>query len=455
MRAGAHSEPPDGAAALEAAHEVLVRFCVLPVPEAAHAVVLWCAATHALPALPAAPRLVITSPVKRAGKTRLLDVIEGISYAPLPTMNATTAAVFRSLDVNHPPTLLFDEVDTIFGSARAAENNEDLRGLLNAGFQRGKAALRCVGPTQKPTLFPTFAMAALAGIGALPDTITDRAVNIRMRRRKPGETVRPFRERRDRPTLEKVRSALTTWLATDPSAAAALTVAEPQMDLEDRAADVWEPLIAVADLAGGRWPALARAAVTKLTADAAEDDTETVGVQLLHDLHEVFGSVTSDWVPTEVLQLHLRQLDGAPWSEMDLTGHKIGKLLGEFGIKSVRNPERTKRGYTRVAFTDAWERYPVHEPSDQASEPSRSVRTPPEQGKHPDTSSDASDVPHEASGEASSDSRSSHTIRTLPDAPDTYPAQNTCRDCKKATRSALIDRLCRSCHFANRKPAAS
>jgi len=153
---GAEDWAPDGAAALDAARTVLVRYCVLPFPEAADAVVLWCAATHALPSLPAAPRLAITSPVKRAGKTRLLDVIEGIAYKPLPTMNSTTAAVFRSLDVAHPPTLLFDEVDTIFGSARVAENNEDLRGLLNAGFQRGKAALRCHGPSQKPTLFATF-----------------------------------------------------------------------------------------------------------------------------------------------------------------------------------------------------------------------------------------------------------------------------------------------------------
>ena len=159
---------------LDRALAQLLRFCILPTIEAAHAVVLWVACTHALPGLPAAPRLAITSAVKRSGKTRLLDIVEGLSHEPLPVMNATVAAVFRSLGVDHPPTLIFDEVDTIFGSKRVAENNEDLRGLLNAGFQRGKDALRCVGPQQTPTLFPTFAMAALAGIGGLPDTIIDR-----------------------------------------------------------------------------------------------------------------------------------------------------------------------------------------------------------------------------------------------------------------------------------------
>ena len=421
---GAEDWAPDGAAALDAAHDVLTRFCVLPFPEAAHAVVLWCAASHALPSLPAAPRLAITSPVKRAGKTRLLDVIEGISYEPLATMNATVAAVFRSLDQEHPPTLLFDEVDTIFGSARVAEGNEDLRGLLNAGFQRGKAALRCVGPTSKPTLFPTFAMAALAGIGGLPDTITDRAVNIKMCRRKPNETVHPFRERRDRPALEVVRSGLSEWL-TDPSVLAALETAEPKMTLEDRAADVWEPMIAVADQAGGRWPELARAAALRLTADAAQDDNETLGMQLLHDLQQVFAElVKGEWAPTEALLINLRQLDGAPWADMDLTPHRIGKLLGAFGIKSVRNPERTKRGYTRAAFADAWERYPVQEQPDQASEASGSVRTPSDQGKQPDASPDALDAANEASGKASGHNRRSDPLRTLPDGSDASPARN-------------------------------
>ena len=439
-----------GAEALDKAHDVLTRFCVLPFPEAAHAVVLWCAATHALPSLPAAPRLAITSPVKRAGKTRLLDIIEGISHEPLSTMNATTAAVFRSLDVDHPPTLIFDECDTIFGSARVAENNEDLRGLLNAGFQRGKKALRCVGQNQKPTLFPTFAMAALAGIGGLPDTITDRAVNIRMRRRKEGETVSPFRERRDRPALKKVHKALETWLSK-PGVRKALEGATPSMELEDREADVWEPLIAVADLAKGEWPERARAAARKLTAQAAEDDTETLGVQLLHDLQQVFtGSIKGDWVPTEVLLLHLRQLDGAPWADMDLTGHRIGKLLGAFGIKSVRNPERTKRGYTRAAFADAWERYPVQEQSDQASEPSGSVRTPSDQGKQPDASPDALDAPNEASGEASGHNRRSDPLRTVPDASDASPVRNVCRECGKTTHRSLLDGTCRVCHFARR-----
>jgi hypothetical protein len=183
---------------------------VLETPEAVDAIVLWIAATHALPALPAAPRLVITSAVKLSGKSRVLDIVEGLVRNPLVTVNATVAAIFRSLGGEHPRVLIFDEADTIVGSPRAAEQYEDRRGLLNAGFQRGKPTLRCVGPTQVPTPFDTFAMVAMAGIGRVPDPIRGRAVNIRMRRRKAGEKVRRFRERRDRPALDEIRDPSPT-----------------------------------------------------------------------------------------------------------------------------------------------------------------------------------------------------------------------------------------------------
>lgn len=353
---------PDGADVLDAARSLIKDYCALPSEEAYDAVVLWCAATHALPSLPAAPRLVAHSAVKRSGKTRLMDLIEGLVHDPLPTMNATTAAVFRSLDAEHPPTLMIDEVDTIFGSKKVAENNEDLRGLINAGFQRGKDALRCVGPQQVPTKFPTFAMVALAGIGGLPDTIMDRSVVIRMKRRRPDEIVKPFRLRRDSPRLEKVQQQLSGWLG-DPRVLKKLQDAEPEnMGLEDRAADTWEPLLMVADHAGGDWPVRARAAGKKLTEDAAEDEAEdSNSIRVLHDIREAFEFIQGDFVPTDILLQNLMSITDSPWREMGLNGHQLGHLLRSFGIRSGRDSTGSKRGYKRTAFTDAWQRYPVTE----------------------------------------------------------------------------------------------
>ncbi len=125
---------------------------------------------------------------------------------PSPRSSGHSAATIRRPWSSTKPT-------RIFGSKKAAENNEDLRKLLNAGHQRGKPALRCVGPLQIPTQFNVFAMAALAGIGTMPDTITDRAVNIAMRRRAPGEKVSQFRSRRDGPKLAALRDRLAAWAA--------------------------------------------------------------------------------------------------------------------------------------------------------------------------------------------------------------------------------------------------
>jgi hypothetical protein len=201
---------PQGAALLGELHAALCRYVVLPSPQAADAVTLWVAATHAQPAWEHAPRLAVVSPLKRCGKSRLLDVVAETCHAPLITVNATIAAVVRSIGAD-PPTLLVDEADTLWGTRKQADANEDLRGLLNAGHQRNRPMLRWDVTSRTAEQLDTFAMALLAAIGELPDTIMDRAVVVRMRRRAVGEHVDPYRTRRDAPPLHDLRERLATW----------------------------------------------------------------------------------------------------------------------------------------------------------------------------------------------------------------------------------------------------
>jgi hypothetical protein len=360
--AGRLTDPPpvpvDGAALLDDVRGALTRFVVLPSEATADAVVLWIAASHAQPAWAHAPRLVIRAPEKRCGKSRLLDVIEATCHDPLITVNASPAAVYRAIGTDDPPTLLVDEADTIFGSRKAAEANEDLRGLLNAGHQRNRPAIRYDAATRSVERIPTFAMAALAGIGHMPDTIEDRAVIVRMRRRAAGEHVDPFRHRRDRPPLAELASELRTWLRAHVDQ---LAEATPAMPVEDRAADTWEPLVAVADLAAGPWPARARTAAELLTAE--HDDTGTVATStaLLADCRTAFGDAVA--LPTEELLNRLRHDPEAPWGEFGpagLSARRLGLMLAEYGIRPTKNryPDGTqRRGFARLDFTDAWSRY--------------------------------------------------------------------------------------------------
>jgi hypothetical protein len=354
-------EPPeaDGAAILDALRAAITRYVILPSPETTDAVVLWIAATHAQPAWAHAPRLVIRAPEKRCGKSRLLDVVEATCFRPIMTVNASTAAVYRSIGAaDAPPTLLMDEADTIFGAK--AGDNEDLRGLLNAGHQRGRPTIRWDSNSRTLERIETFAMAALAGIGHMPDTIEDRAVIVRMRRRAPGERVAPYRVRRDGPGLKELAAHLTVWLAGH---LGELERAEPAMPVDDRAADTWEPLVAVADLAGAHWPARARTAVTVLTAEYEGAGQLSTGVRLLVDIRAAFVALGDPpaVATTELLGL-LNNDPEAAWCGLGpsgLTGKRLGDLLREFEITSAnqRFPVGQAKGYLRDDFADAWRRY--------------------------------------------------------------------------------------------------
>ncbi len=354
-------QPVDGAALLDDVRDALVRYVVLPGEHAADAVTLWIAATHAQPAWAHAPRLVIRGPEKRCGKSRLLDVVEALCRDPFITVNSSTAAVYRSITAD-PPTMLVDEADTIFGPK--ADGNEDLRGLLNAGHQRNRPAKRYDAAANRVESIPTFAMAALAGIGAMPDTIEDRAVVVRMRRRAPGETVSPYRHRRDRPGLRALAERLTEWLRADLKA---LERTEPYMPVEDRAADTWEPLVIVADHAGAHWPELARAAVLMFTSQAEDNQDLSPKVRLLTDCRAGFAD--QEVMPTTVLLEKLNADPEAPWRDYGphgLTARKLGVLLAEYEIRSTNirfDGYGQAKGFRRIDFADAWERYcprPAH-----------------------------------------------------------------------------------------------
>jgi hypothetical protein len=391
------AQPADahqGAALLDQLHDALTRFVILPNPHTTDAVVLWIAATHAQPAWAHAPRMVIRGPQKRCGKSRLLDVVEATCREPFISVNASSAAVYRSIS-NDPPTMLVDEADTIFGPK--ADGNEDLRGLLNAGHQRNRPAKRYDAAANRVESIPTFAMAALAGIGAMPDTIEDRAVIVRMRRRAPGETVDPYRYRRDRPGLLHLAQQLTDWLRADMSA---LEAAEPNMPLEDRAADTWEPLIIVADHAGGDWPQRARDAAVQLVAEAEDNDQGTTGTRLLTDCRTAFGDQPA--ISTADLLRHLNADPEAPWRDFGnggLNAAKLGKLLAEFEIKSanIRFASTQAKGYRRADFEDAWTRY-CPDPEYMPSQPSQA--SPPRSARDGLTLWDASSRPTRPTDEA-------------------------------------------------------
>jgi hypothetical protein len=358
------SAPPEAAVGLypDLLNEVRAftgDFVAYPSSAAHVAHVLWIAHTHLMDAWESTPRLAFLSPEPASGKTRALEVSELLVPNPVEAINVTPAYLFRKVgDDNAKPTILFDEIDTVFGPK--AKENEEIRGLLNAGHRRGATAGRCVvhGKTVTTEDIPAYCAVALAGLGWLPDTILTRSVIIRMRRRAPHEKVTPFRRRVHAPTGLALRRQLAAWgktLVTD------MTAARPEMPpgIEDRDADIWEPLLAIADAAGEPWAEQARTAAVELVAVSREAE-HSLGIRLLADLRTVFGS--TDAMSSKDILPALIALDEAPWGDLKgkpLDERGLARRLRQYGIKPdrVRQGRVQSRGYTRADLHDAWIRY--------------------------------------------------------------------------------------------------
>jgi hypothetical protein len=275
VRSNSKSKPErvargEGAVLLEDVRCFLARFVIYPSEHAQIAHVLWIAHAHLMGAWESTPRLAFLSPEPASGKTRSMEVSELLVPDPVAAVNVTPAYLFRKVGSEvGPPTILFDEIDTVFGAK--AKEHEELRALLNSGHRRGAVAGRCVvrGATIATEEISSYSAVALAGLGWLPDTILSRSVIVRMRRRAPDERIESFRRRVHAPIGEGLRRRLAGWAGTILDEA---TEARPEMPagVDDRDADIWEPLLAVADIAGGDWPKQAREAAKALVAVARE-----------------------------------------------------------------------------------------------------------------------------------------------------------------------------------------
>ena len=353
---------PEGAQLLNDVDTFLARFVVYPSTNERTAHVLWIAHTWLMDTWESTPRIAFLSPEPGSGKSRALEVTEPLVPRAIHAVNTTPAYLFRKVsDEAGPPTILYDEIDTVFGPR--AKDNEDIRGMLNAGHRKGAMAGRCVvrGKVVETEELPAYCAVALAGLNDLPDTIMSRSVVVRMRRRAPSEPVEPWRLRVNGPEGHALGDRLSEW---SQRVEHLLGISWPEMPdgIEDRNADVWEALLAVADLAGGSWPERARcSAVTLVT--ASERHAPSLGVLLLADLRAVFAS--SDKLTTEHILEALTELDESPWADLrgkPLDARGLSRRLAKYDVKpkTIRIGDRVAKGYAAADLTDSWSRYLTH-----------------------------------------------------------------------------------------------
>jgi Protein of unknown function (DUF3631) len=343
------------------------RFVILS-DQAAVGAALWIVHAHAHDAAFHSPRLTLTSPTMRCGKSTMLRTVARLIPRPLATANITPAALFRVVEAAKP-SLLIDEADSF------AHDNEELRGIVNSSHCRLDAFVVrtvAVADDYAARRFSTWAPMAIASIGKVASTVADRSIMIPMERKAPGQRVERMRVDQDQGFVMLGRK-IARWVQDNDHK---LRAADPDVlpALNDRQTDNWQPLLAIADVAGGDWPQRAREAALGLS--AVDEDAETFGVQLLGDIKEVFARVEAIW--TEDLLKRLHALQERPWCEYGrqrkpISARQLAGLLKPFGIAATQvwkpEPRANKNGFKAQQFESAWSRYL---PS-KALEPTESV----------------------------------------------------------------------------------
>jgi hypothetical protein len=359
----ANPSPPPGVdpgyPAIDIIDTLVATYSPKLTPAQRMATVLWILHTHVYTRFQVTPRLVLGSPVKRCGKTTLIDLTETLVAKPLKADYVTPAVIYRLVDKSHP-TFLLDEIDNLGLELR---HNGKLRAVFNSGHRRGGRVVLMSGG--EPCQFSTCTPVALAGIGKLPLPLMDRAIVIAMQRLQPGEV--PRFSGRD-PAIDYVFDKTRVWARTvtlnpDP--------AMPEQIRNHRQADNWRPLIAIADSFGTACGRLAREAAIEFAQMQQDEDAQ---VLLLHDIRTVFDARNVDRLFSEQLIAALVGIEDAMWSEWrglhggqqphHLSQSELAKLLAPFDIrpKTIWPPQRTPasrsaKGYLRSQFEQAWASY--------------------------------------------------------------------------------------------------
>ena len=331
------------------------RFTVLP-KHTDNVLAVWTVFTYATDLVHVAPILVLQSPVMRCGKSTVLTILSRTTYRAKMSANIPPAALFRMI-AKYSPTLLIDEADSFLTGKNA---NEELRGLLNAGHFRETATItRCVGDDHEPREFSTWGAKAIALIGTLPATIEDRSITVLMRRKTKDEKTEKLRHT-DRTLFTNVSRKCRRFVDDNAEAIKSTRPVMPD-ELNDRAADNWEPLFILARLAGGQWPEWIKQDALTISS-TKDDDSDSIRVQLLTDIQKIFEE-KGDRIFSADLISALAGMPERPWSEYHhgkpITQRQLANQLRQFQVLSntLRVGDDRAKGYTLEQFTDAFSRY--------------------------------------------------------------------------------------------------
>jgi hypothetical protein len=331
--------------------DLIKRHCVLT-NEEVDAIVLWLISSYLINDFRIFPKLSLISPEKRCGKTTTMEIIHSLSKKGILASSISGAAIYRITE-QLQPTLFIDEADTFLKNG-----DQQLVGLVNSSHTKSAATvIRCSGENYNATPYSTWMPMVLASIGDLPPTIMDRSVVINLRRKKAHEPT-------DRVPVnikelqEKTRNEIQAWCNYYQPLIQQSLVKPPDSG-NDRASDNWVPMFTIARFVSGSWPDRCKRAYRKLTTINEPE----IPTQLLIDIHHFFQSYEKSRVSSASLMEHLCKDPTKPWQTYNngrcLTQNQMAQILRPYNIrpKTLRIGDATPRGYDKIQFKDAFDRY--------------------------------------------------------------------------------------------------
>jgi len=341
------------------------RFLILPNESDYTIVSLWIAHTYFTHKIKTTPRLAIISPEYGCGKSRVLEVLESLTFKGEKLDHHTRSYLMRTVDLireefSRSPTLLIDEIDSVF--RKNSEEGEATRAFANTGYRATGFYGITEGDSKKtPTKFKTFAPMALAGKGeVLPESVMTRAVIIRLQRRMGNEYIEDFLTDLVAFEAEELREELLGW---SDYCAQEISTLNPDLPVRDRDREVWLPLFIVAYLADEAWIKRAEIALANIQ-EAKSDNTLPRERQLLSDIWKIFQGQEREKIKSAAIILGLIEMHDSEWDTYNfgkpINERALAKKLRTYGIKPAQIRFENgvgAKGYYRSEVESAVKRY--------------------------------------------------------------------------------------------------
>jgi hypothetical protein len=345
----------DGEVLVRDIEQFIRRFVVLP-GRTLLPLALWTVGTHLFGVFDSYAYLVITSPTPRCGKSRVLEILSLLCANPERTSNISEAAMFRLIE-RFKPTLLLDEMEQL---REKGERAQILRNLLNAGNRRDAMAIRCAEGGKTIERCQVYCPKALAAIGSLPDTITDRSVVVRMQRRTLEEKIERFLFQRAERQARQILGRIAAWSKQHQNTIQVAYANAPDLEfIEDRDAESWTPLFSLLAVADASRLAELRECAEVLCGQKQDDAAEEhLTVRLICDAATVLHG-DEKYIPSAELLRRLREIEDSPWSSPEFDARRSANYLRGFGLRSkpVRIGDSTPRGYITAEIRERASRY--------------------------------------------------------------------------------------------------